>query len=161
MAAAADDLAVDLHRHPALQQLLGLKQIVKGRRSGQARRDRNRCNLRHMPRPAQHAGAGPGDNPCGGAASSLHAAQQTPDPLPDGGRDRAGRGSGHGRRIPVYPRGVLRRQPDRRRLLPPAAAARRAAGHRPVHHQPGLGLVAAAGQLLRAQRRSQRQRPER
>ncbi|KAG1239011.1 hypothetical protein G6F68_018727 [Rhizopus microsporus] len=35
MAAAADDLAVDLHRHPALQQLLGLKQIVKGRRSGQ------------------------------------------------------------------------------------------------------------------------------
>ncbi len=35
MAAAADDLAVDLHRHPALQQLLGLQQVVEGRRSGQ------------------------------------------------------------------------------------------------------------------------------
>ncbi|MNI48224.1 hypothetical protein D3C73_1027800 [compost metagenome] len=35
MTAAADDLAVDLHRHPALQQLLGRKQVQKGRRSGQ------------------------------------------------------------------------------------------------------------------------------
>lgn len=35
MAAAADDLAVDLHCHPALQQLLGLEQVVKGRRGGQ------------------------------------------------------------------------------------------------------------------------------